>query len=244
MSGSSNDGLLIDTAVIDTDEMQRVGGQIGSNPAGIFQDSNGQRFYVKSLESVAHARNEFIAAKLYQLAGAPTLQYVRTKAPDQIATLWVQLDKRYVAHLDESERRQAQHWLGVHAWTANWDAAGLNGDNQGVLNGTVLTLDLGGALAFRAQGDPKGKAFGDQVNELRGLRSREGNPHAAKLFADMSDKDIERAIAIVVQIPDEKIHDVIIENGGSPKLAAKMLARKANMATQISSFKVKKAPTF
>jgi hypothetical protein len=218
---------------IDTKTMQRVGGQLGSNPAGIFQDDSAQRYYVKTLESPAHARNEIIAARLYQLAGAPTLSYVSTKAADQIATEWVELDKKYIAHLSESERKQAQQWFGVHAWTANWDAAGLDGDNQGVVNGKVLTLDVGGALAFRAHGDPKGKAFGTSVDELDVLRSQDRNSHAVKLFADMSPDDIKQAIMMVVRIPDEQIRQVIINSGGSYALAAKMIARKADMARHL-----------
>ena len=216
--------------VIDTATMQRIGGQLGTNPAGIFQANNGRRYYVKTLESPAHARNEIIAAKLYQLAGAPTLSYMRTTAPDQIATAWVELDKKCIAHLSESERKQAQRWFAVHAWTANWDAAGYNGDNQGVINGKVLTLDVGGALAFRAQGDPKGKAFGTRVNELEVLRTDDGNPHAVRLFADMSPDDIKQAIMVVVRIPDEQILQVIIDNAGSLALAEKMMARKADIA--------------
>jgi len=225
--------MITDKPVIDTTAMERVGGQMGTNPAGIFQDDSGRRYYIKTLESFANARNEFIAAMLYQLAGAPTLSYVRTKAPDQIATEWVELDKKSIAHLSESERRQAQHWLGVHAWTANWDAAGFNGDNQGVFKGKVLTLDVGGALAFRAQGDPKGKAFGTRVDELELLRSDEDNPHAVRLFADMTAYDIEQAIMVVVRIPDEQIRQVIIDNGGSEELAEKMIARKADMAQRL-----------
>lgn len=219
--------------LIDTTTMQRVGGQMGSNPAGIYQDDSGRRYYVKSLESAAHARNERIAAKLYQLAGAPTLRYVCTQAPNQIATEMVQLDKKHVAHLNECERRQAQRWLGVHAWTANWDAAGFDGDNQGVVNGTVLTLDVGGALAFRAQGDPKGQAFGPQVGELDALRNDGGNPHATKLFGNMSDDELRQAILVVVQIPDERIRQVILGSGGSRALADKMIARKADMAKRL-----------
>jgi hypothetical protein len=214
---------------IDVTTMQRIGGQLGTNPAGIFQDDNGRRYYVKTLESPAHARNERIAAKLYQLVGAPTLTYVNTTAPDQIATEWVELDKKSIAHLSQDERQQAQRWFGVHAWTANWDAAGFNGDNQGVINGKVLTLDVGGALAFRAQGDPKGKAFGNRVDELDVLRSDAGNPHAVKLFADMSADDIRQAIRVVVRIPDEKIRQVIIDSSGGHALAEKMIARKADM---------------
>lgn len=219
---------------LDTANMQRVGGQLGSNPAGIFQDGNGRRYYVKTLESAAHARNEMIAAKLYRLAGAPTLTYLATKAPEQIASEWLTLDKKCIAHLSKNERKQAQHWLGVHAWTANWDAAGFNGDNQGVIDGKVLTLDVGGALAFRAQGDPKGKAFGSDVNELDVLRCDHDNPHAVKLFADMSPTDIEQAIMVVVRVPDQQIRQVIMDNGGSDSLADKMIARKADMAKRLA----------
>jgi hypothetical protein len=213
--------------------MQRVGGQLGSTPAGIFQDDQGQRYYVKTVESPAHASNEFIAAKLYQLAGAPTLTYVRTQMPNQIATQWEQLDKKQVAHLSRDERKQAQRWFGVHAWTANWDAAGYHGDNQGVVNGQVLTLDVGGSLAFRAQGDPKGEVFGTCVDELDVLRHDAGNPHAVKLFADMRDDDLRQAIMAVVKIPDERIRQVILDNGGSDALVEKMIARKHDMVGRL-----------
>ena len=225
--------MIRDAPPIDTATMQRVGGQLGTNPAGIFQDDSGRRYYVKTLESAAHACNERVAARLYRLTGAPTLTYVRAKNPDQIATVWVELDKRCIARFTESERRQAQHWLGVHAWTANWDAAGFAGDNQGVVDGTVLTLDVGGALAFRARGDPKGKAFGPCVDELDVLRSDGDNPHAVRLFADISADAVEQAVAVVLRIPDEQIHQAIVGSGGSRKLAEKMIARKADMARRL-----------
>lgn len=228
ISAVSDDMPLIDTAT-----MQRVGGQLGTNPAGIYQDDNGRRYYVKTLESPAHALNERVAARLYKLAGAPTLTYVKTKAPDQIATEWVELDKKCVVHLSECERKQARRWFGVHAWTANWDAAGFNGDNQGVVNGKVLTLDVGGALEFRAQGDPKGKAFSTHVDELDILRSDDGNPHAVRLFAEMSDTEIKQAIMLVVHIPDEQIYQAVTGSGGRDKLAEKMIERKAHMAERL-----------
>ncbi|MBN1008230.1 hypothetical protein [Amphritea pacifica] len=220
--------------LIDTRCLKRIAGQIGSNPAGIFRDDSGQRYYIKDLESPMHARNELIAARLYQLAGAPTLTYLNTADPCQIATEWLCLDKKVIAHFSESERKQAQQWFGVHAWTANWDAAGFDGDNQGVIDGKVLTLDVGGALAFRAHGDPKGKAFGTAVEELDALRTDADNPHALKLFGDMTDDEIKQAISVVTQIPDEQIRRVILGNGGSQKLTEKMMARKADMMGRLS----------
>lgn len=221
--------------LLDTRTLQRLAGSLGSNPAGLFEDEGGRRFYVKTLESRAQARNEFIAAMLYCLAGVPTLTYIRTRAPDQIATEWLTLEKTHVSRFSESERRQAQRWFGVYAWTANWDVAGFDGDNLGVFNGTVLTLDLGGALEFRAQGDPKGKAFSSQVGELDTLRHAADNPHAVRLFGDISDDDLRLAIGVVTRIPDERIRKVIIEHGGSRTLADKMVARKADMAGRLAA---------
>jgi hypothetical protein len=221
--------------VIDTDTLQRVGGQLGSTLAGVYQDTSGRRYYVKTLDSPAHARNELIAAQLYQLAGAPTLTYVRSSLPNQIATELVALDKNRVSRLSPAERQQAQQWLAVHAWTANWDVAGFDGDNQGVVHGTVVTLDVGGALAFRAQGDPKGDAFGPRVGELDLLRSAEHNPQAARLFADMSESTVRMSVAVVTRIPDQQIRQVITDHGGSEALGDKMIARKADMARRLES---------
>jgi hypothetical protein len=221
--------------VIDTAGMQQVGSCKGSNPAGIFADEQGRRFYVKSLESPAYARNEFIAASLYQLAGAPTLSYVHTTQANQVATEMVELDKKYVGQFSPEERRQAQRWLGVHAWTANWDAAGFHGDNQGVAAGRVLTLDLGGALEFRAMGNPKGKAFGPLVGELDRLRADRDNPYALKLFGDMDETALEASIRVVTAIPDALIRQAIVDGGGSNALADKMIARKGDMERRLGT---------
>ncbi|MAD46320.1 MAG: hypothetical protein CMI02_01355 [Oceanospirillaceae bacterium] len=215
------------TAVIDTAALERVGGGLGSNPAGIYQDAAGQRYYVKETESVAHARNEYIAAMLYQLAGAPTLRYVKTKNRCQVATLWCDLEKKNIARFTASERRQARHWFAVHCWTANWDAAGFQGDNQGVANGRVLTLDTGGALSFRAQGDPKGKAFGVDVPEWFRLRSDPDNPQAVRLFGDITAAEMQASLCCVTTLHDQAIRQMIQQAGGSDRLVAKMIARKA-----------------
>lgn len=223
-----------DVVILDTATLRRVGAALGSNPGGVYEDAQGRRYYVKTLESPAQARNERLAARLYQLAGAPTLRYVATAAPDQVATAWVQLDKRSITRFSDAERRQAQRWFGVHAWTANWDAAGFAGDNQGVMGDTVLTLDVGGALAFRAQGEPKGRAFGDQVGELDALRTDPDNPQAVRLFGDIGDEVLRGAIRVVTDLPDEAIRAIIVAQGGGRALADRMIARKADMARRLA----------
>ena len=221
--------------ILDTARLRRIGGAMGSNPAGIFEDAQGQCFYVKSLDSPAYARNERVAAGLYRLAGAPILTYVPTTSPLEVATELVTLSKKSITQLDADERRQARHWLGVHAWTANWDAAGFHGDNQGVVDGTVLTLDVGGALEFRAMGTPKGKAFGTSVDELDTLRHDADNPFAVALFGDMNPAEIKAAIEVITRIPDARIRQTITDLGASEALARKMLARKADMARRLGT---------
>lgn len=222
---------------LDTARLARVGGQLGSNPGGVYEDAHGKRYYVKTLESKAHARSELIAARLYQLAGAPTLGYVPCVSPEQVATELVTLEKKRITSFSEEERRQAQRWLGVHAWTANWDAAGFEGDNQGVLAGTVLTLDMGGALDFRGQGYPKGKAFGTSVGELDSLRTEPDNPYAVRLFGDMRPDELCAAIGVVTRITDDAVRAVVLGLGGKPALAEKLIARKEDMARRLEALR-------
>lgn len=214
--------------------MEQVGDGMGSNPAGVFEDRQGQRFYVKTLASPMCARNEFLAAELYQLAGVPILTYVATTRLNQVATEWVRLEKKSVAELSPEERKQAQRWFGVHAWLANWDAAGgYGGGNQGVAAGVVLTLDVGGALDFRAQGSPKGAAFGTHVGEVDSLRVDPGNPSAMALFGDMSMADVRAAIEVVARIPDALIRQLVTEQVGRAALTEKLIARKVSMVRRL-----------
>lgn len=220
---------------LDTSTLRQVGGRLGSNPAGVFEDAQGRRYYVKTLESPRYACNELVAAALYRLAGAPILRYVPTTQPNQVATELVRLDKKYVSQLSPDERRQAQRWLGVHAWTANWDAAGFQGDNQGVVDGVVLTLDVGGALAYRAMGNPKGKAFGSRVGELDSLRRDANNPFAVKLFGDIDEAGLAAAIGVVTGLPAARIRAAVEAGGGSAGLAEQMIARQADMASRLAA---------
>lgn len=222
-----------DVARVDPAALTKISGARGSQPGGVFADAQGRQFYLKTLESPQLARNEALAARLYQLAGAPSLTYLPTLDPAGVATEWAPLDKKRLSEFDAMELKQARRWLGVHAWTANWDAVGFHGDNQGVAEGVALTLDLGGALDFRAQGDPKGAAFGERVDEIERLRRDEDNPHAKKLFGPMSAAEVAAAIREVTQIPDAAIARTLAEGGAAPALAEKMIRRQADLRRRL-----------
>lgn len=214
----------------------RTGGRLGSNPAGIYQNQAGESFYIKQLESPMHAKNEWLAAQLYRLCGAPTFEYLPSIDTSQIITRWIPLDKKSIAKFSEQETQQAQQWLAVHAWTANWDAAGYLGDNQGTYRGDVLTLDVGGALNYRAHGDPKGKAFSISVPEIETLRASDDNPYAKRLFGTMSNQAVIDSIEKVAQLDENAVQSTLLEHGASNKLIDKMLARRQSLIDWASPF--------
>lgn len=226
---------VAEAAPLDTAALQRVSGRLGSTPGGVWQDAQGRRYYIKDLDSPALARNERLAAALYRLAGAPTLTDLPTRDPCQFATVLVTLDKTRLAQFTAAERAEARLWLGLHAWTANWDAVGDQGGNQGVLAGRVVTLDLGGALEFRAMGDPKGAAFGPVVTEVDRLRQDPANPHARDLFGDMTPAELAAALRRVTRLPEPAIRRTVLRSGGSPALADTLAARQADLARRLAA---------
>ena len=136
-----------------------------------------------------------------------------------------------MSQLTPAERKSAQSDFAINAWLANWDAAGTGGDNTGILNGKPVTLDVGGALLFRAKGAPKGALFGDTPNEWGTLRDPSKNPDAAKLYGDMTPQDMKASAAKLNNISNQDIHDAISNHFdvGDPvavELADKLIARR------------------
>jgi hypothetical protein len=208
-------------------DLTKVGSKMGSNEGGTFEDKSGQRFYVKRPESKAHVANELAAARLYQLAGVNTLTYREVEGGNHVATELEKLDKNNVSKLSAAERKEATKDFAVHAWLSNYDAAGTGGDNQGVLNGKVTTLDVGGSLRYRAQGAPKGKAFGNKVAEIDSMRDPAKSHDAAKLFGKMSDAEMKASAKRVTSIPDAAIRKAV---GDDEELADTLIARKKDLA--------------
>ncbi len=207
--------------------IKKTGGKLGSNEGGTYEGAGGAKYYIKKAPSRAHADNEKTAARLYQLAGAKTLSYREVEGGQHVATEWKQLEKKNIKDFTPAERKEAARDFAIHAWLSNWDAAGLGGDNQGVLEGKTTTLDVGGSLRFRAQGSPKGDKFGDKVIEFDSLRDKGMNPDAAKLFAPMTEDELTQSVKRVTKIPDAKIRETV---GDDKELADRLIARKKDLA--------------
>jgi len=220
---------------LDYKSLKRIGPQLGSNPGGRFATPEGKSFYVKQSKSNDHAKNEVTAARLYELAGSPVL---RSEPVDMgsgklgTATEWK--DVKNIDRKSPVEVKEAQKDFATHVWLANWDSVGLDYDNQGKIGGKMTTLDVGGSLLFRAQGAPKGDAFGTSAKEWDSLRDP-SNRQAHRIFGDMSPEALRESARRVAAVPDDAIRAVVEESGpGSSEqkkvLADLLIARKADIS--------------
>lgn len=235
-------------APIKASDLIKIGLQMGSNPGGVYQDLlTGNKFYVKQPPTSEHAANELLAAALFGAAGGNTLVYHPVENGSlAVGTELEKLDKNNISQLSPAEKKAAQRDFALHAWLANWDAAGLSGDNVGVVGTTVLPLDFGGALLYRAKGQPKGSAFNAQATEWTTLRDPLKNPSAAKLYGDMTPQQLKESAVRLDNINDEQIKTLVDEYllGSSDHKAAvtnTLIARKQAIVQQAFSAKAPSA---
>lgn len=232
-NSTSNYSSSYSNAPLRPSQIKQVGKQMGSNPGGVFEGPGGERFYVKQGKSKDHVKNELTAAALYKLAGAPTLSYRPVEGGGHVATRMSKLDKDNAHKFSDAEKAEAARDFVAHAWLANWDAVGTGGDNLGTVRGRPTALDLGGALAYRAQGAPKGKAFGGKVTELDTMRSPKVSPDAAKIFGAMTENDLIGSARRVTEIPDDAIRKTVEKGGMGPEVAETLIARKNDIAERV-----------
>ena len=228
---------------LDINTLTKIGGKKGSNEGGVYEGGetgDKQQYYIKHPKTLDHVQNELTAAALYKLAGVNTMEYVPVEGGAHVATKLQALDKNNISQFNADERHEAQKDFAVHAWLANWDAAGTGGDNQVVVNGKVATVDTGGSLKYRAQGEPKGAMFGDKVTEIDTLRDPSKSPDAAALYGSMTSAQIKESIDRVAGISNQDISDVIYKTPDLATMSAedkatlfvKLITRKQDLITQ------------
>jgi hypothetical protein len=139
------------------------------------------------------------------------------------------------AALVDGTAKGVREGFAADCWLANWDAVGLGYDNMLVdHDGHAVRLDPGGALVFRAQGQPKGDAFGDHVGEVDSLRDPKVNHAAAAVFGQVSDADLRAGVQKVAAVDDATIRELVDQHGpGNSKqklaLADRLIARKQDL---------------
>lgn len=242
--GNDNDngvtiGTIIDeqNRVISITDWMKIGGQKGSNEGGTYKDpKTGEEYYVKTPKSELHAENERLAAALYKALGIPSANVLQGINPNgnpitispmiEGATPNLKkkmTDKEYLARL--------QQGFAVDAWLANWDVIGLQYDNVVTdANGEAVRVDPGGALLFRAQGEPKGDSFGETVPELAAFTDPTSNRPAAKVFSSMTPAQKEESAKLLQNITpsqiDELVNSIVTDPAKREELKTKLKARR------------------
>ena len=151
----------------------------------------GERYYVKTMNIPERARNEALANHLYELLGVPVPD-VAVGADGKTVSSKLIGDKFDFDVNNPAHRKAAQQGFVADAFLANWDAIGLSYDNIQIdPDGNAWRIDAGGALAYRAQGKPKGAMFGGDVGELASLTNPSINYNAAQVYSDISKSDLQ-----------------------------------------------------
>jgi hypothetical protein len=231
---------------------KKPGTQMGSNAGGIYTDQHGNDWYVKLSQSDDHARSEVLADDLYKAAGVQTsnlkLADVGGGKLGTASQMMPDTKKDLYSHLhDPAYMAKIQDGFAMDALLANWDVAGLGYDNIITdQHGNPVRVDPGGALLFRAQGQPKGDQFGNKVGEWESLRGQgsHSNSQASALFGNMTDQQLAVSAKHVEALTPEKINAIVdsigFDNKTSAELKDKLAARREDILSRAA--KLEPAP--
>lgn len=211
----------------------------------IFKNASGTEWFVKPVPSASHMHNHQLAANLYLFADAKAetpifveldKEKLKTNIDTNIAvqTEYDSSSQSIIEVIKSNPQTQQQVYesFAIDAWLGNWDVVGLGYENLTVdKNGDVKRTNLSGSLLYRANGEPKGAAFGDTVTEIDSLRDPYKNPSSAKIFANLTDDDIRKGVAKIEKIKPETI-DFLVDQSGVTGDDAKLLKQKLKARRQ------------
>lgn len=228
--------LMQPPPALDMKNLKKVGPQLGSQPGGVYEDSDGVRWYVKRPPTLDHVRNEILTGMLYRLAGVrvPELRFVDPVSAGALGSKMQDIGPA------QTTTPGVLEGFAVDAWLANWDVVGLDYDNLVESAGSALRLDTGGGLRYRAQGKLKGDVFGLTVPELSTLRNPKMNPQAAKMFQAITPEQLRDSMKLVANIAPADIKQLVDLYGPSSAhereaLAATLLARQQDIVLRLKA---------
>jgi SPP1 gp7 family putative phage head morphogenesis protein len=199
------------------DKVEIVKALGGSTGAELVKDPRTGRLFVRKRgSSPEHLREEAAADQLYRALGAPVPESRVTDTPSGPVKLAEYIEGKTMAQYLKgatAARKKAilavaaQHF-GADALLGNWDVAGMGMDNLLVdEQGKVWRIDNGGALRFRAQGQPKDAGWNAFPTELWTMRDPAKNADVAQLFGGLDIFAIARQIealdpSVIAAAPD------------------------------------------
>lgn len=196
------------------EEYKVIGGSLGSNKAKqLLHEPSNSKYYVKQAKSSLHAQNEALAQRLYEAMGFTAVKSIVVEQGEwdldgpMLFTPWL-TETIKMTDSNPEHVNKAKKLFITSAWLANWDVFGLNDYDN--VDGYGTVLDTGGSLLFRAQGQPKGAAFGKEVTELSTFLDPNKAFMASKIFSQVTDAEkIQQAIDLKQNMTDDVIHDMV-----------------------------------
>lgn len=185
----------------DVDALEVVKQLPGSTGAQLVRDPNTGTLYVRKRgANEAHLREEMTADAVYRALGVnvPEFQQYRDANGKLVKLARYIPDTTSLANLDAKAKKKAiaqlREGFAADALLGNWDVIGLDEDNVLIsTDGTVYRIDNGGAMRFRAQGQPKApEAFNGGVVDLWGMRDKAINRSAAGVFGTLTPAEIAK----------------------------------------------------
>ena len=164
---------------------QGQGRNLGGSTGARLHDTPQGRFVEKRGNHPQHILNEFDMNQYLNALGVGVPEATMHDTGGK-PTMLTQYEEGAVPYNPERDSQQVTQDFVPHALTANWDMLGLDNDNAlRRPDGSLSYVDVGGAGKYRAQGAPKGQAFGSSVGELDTLRQK--NPRE---MGHISEQDI------------------------------------------------------
>ena len=209
------------------------GTQLGSNDGGIYYNNKTkQREYIKFPKSEGQAKVEAATADLYHQLGIQTLkpEVKIVQGKTAVVTPWnsnletFRSPDEILKHAQDPVRAK-QLALMHHAAiiTGNRDIIGLGYDNvlRDKNTGDFVSVDQGGAMHYRAQGEPK--PFDKSIEDVKSFQ----NPAYAsgRVFGNMDPRHLKDAAQDLQKMSDDKI-DSVMRNHRMDALGEVIKARR------------------
>jgi hypothetical protein len=220
---------------------EKVGGQKGSNPGGTYQDPEGNKWYVKTPKTPRQAQEEILAGKFYKMLGVPSANTQLTAMNGKLAVA-----SQIIPDVGELNKFNPKWGAGEHpwnyvkdlrehfpadAWLGNWDAIGLNKENVLVdpVTKQGYRIDQGGALSYRAKGEPKGEKFGNTVGELQEMQKPAYT--AGEIFSGIKPDPTNLTAQKIAALKNIDIRNLVERYlGKGDPLTDKLIARRDDLA--------------
>ena len=187
----------------------KIGGALGgSGSGGVYQDQHGKKSYIKS-GKIGHTQNEWMAGEFYRKAGVnfPNTEIINHEGNLSLKSDWLE-DLEPMTAEDMQKHPDVREGFVVDAWLGNWDAVGTGANNMmQSKDGKVHRIESGGALLFRAQGQPK--QLDDHVSELETMLDPSISPEGSIVFKNMKPSELKAGALKVMAFTDEDIDNIV-----------------------------------